>query len=344
MKKKIIFACGGTLGHIMPAISLAHLIKEDNSQTEIVFMMTTKDEKYDFIKKDTFIDKIYYYDIDGLNRKNLISNICNIFKILKVIKKIKTDILDSSLLIGMGGYISAIILKIAKSLKKKIIIHEQNKIMGLANKLVYKDASLILSAFPLDNIDSLVIGNPRLIEARKYLKPKTKNHIVVTSGSLGSMFVNNLLIEWLKTEESKKYFTTLITGRRYFEDVKKKLDNVGNHFEILPIVDNLLEYMADASLIVSRAGATTIFEIIGLEIPAILIPSPNVTNNHQYHNALYLKQKDACVVLNEEINIDIFNKYIEYTINNSVLIDNLRKVSLEFENIDLIKVINSVNE
>ncbi len=347
--KRIIFACGGTLGHIMPAITMAHMIKEDGIKTKIVFMMTTKDKKYEFIKKDPNIDEIYYYDIDGLNRKKLISNIKNIFKILKTIKKIKTNILDSvikdTLIIGMGGYISAIVIKIAKKLGKRIIIHEQNTIMGLANKLVYKDASLILSAFPLDNIDSLVIGNPRMFEARKYIKVKKKKEILITSGSLGSEFINELSIEWLKTNDSKKYYTTLITGKKYYEKVKKELPEDSNHYQILPIVDNLLEYIATASLIVSRAGATTIFEIIGSITPSIIIPSPNVANNHQYFNALFLKENNACVLLEEkEINIEIFNKYVEYTINNPVIIDNLKKVGSKFPEIDLIRVINSVNK
>ncbi len=347
--KRIIFACGGTLGHIMPAIAMAHMIKEESDKTEIIFIMTSKDEKYDFIKKDSYIDKIYYYDIDGLNRKKLISNIKNIFKILKTIKKIKTIILDSVIknttIIGMGGYISAIVAKIARKLGTKVIIHEQNKIMGLANKLVYNEASLILSAFPLDNINSLVIGNPRMFEARKHVKEKKNKEILITSGSLGSKFINDLAVRWLKTNNSKNYHTTLITGKKYYEEVKKELPTISNHFQILPIVDDLLEYMSTASLVVSRAGATTIFEIIGLVIPSIIIPSPNVTNNHQYFNALFLKENEACILLEEkEINIEIFTKYVEYTINNPAIIDNLKKVNLKFPEIDLIRVINSVDK
>lgn len=341
---QIIFACGGTLGHIMPAVSIAHIIKEKDKNTNIIFIMTTKDEKYEFLKNDSCIDRIYYFDIDGLNRKKLVSNIKNIFKILKAIKKIKQIINPSIMVFGMGGYISAIVIKIANRLGKKTIIHEQNKILGLANKLVYKDVSLVLSSFPLKGVKSTVIGNPRMVDAKKYLGNKQDNHILITSGSLGSKFVNDLAIKWLKTSYSKKYYTTIITGKGYYEEVKKELGK-GLHFEVLSIVDNLLEYMSKASLVVSRAGATTIFEIIGLEVPSIIIPSPNVTNNHQYFNALYLYEQDAsCMLKEEDINIEIFNKYIENTINNSVLIDNLKKIRLEFEEIDLIKVIESVSK
>ena len=346
MKEKVVFACGGTLGHILPAVSIAHLLKEKKKNIEIIFIMTKKDQKYDFIKNDVLIDSIYYYDIDGLDRKNLIRNISNIFKIFKACKFIKEILLDASLVIGMGGYISAVVLKIAKKLAKLIIIHEQNAIMGLANKLVYKDADLILSAFPLEKIKSVVIGNPRLDEAAKYLKNKKKtNQILVTSGSLGSAFINNLIARWLKTEESKKYYTTLITGKKYYEEVKNSLNNMGNHFEIIPFVDNLLEYLSTTNLVISRSGATTIFEIIGLNIPSIMIPSPNVTNDHQYYNALFLKQKEACVLLKEEeIKIEIFNQYIEYAINNPVLIDNLKKIRAEYQKKDLFEVINNVRK
>lgn len=341
MTQKIVFACGGTLGHILPAVSFAHALKEDNRKRKIIFIMTKKDEKYEFIKNDPLIDKIYYYDVDGFNRKKTISNISNFIKILKVIKKIKENILDASLVMGMGGYISTIVLKIAKKLKKQMIIHEQNKIMGLANKLIYKDVSLVLSAFPLDNIDSVVIGNPRLHESQKYQKEKKNhNHILVVSGSLGSYFINNLVVSWLKTKESKKYFTTLITGRRYYESVKEELKNCGDHFFLFPYVENLLAYMAEANLVISRAGATTIFEIIGLEIPSILIPSPNVTNNHQYHNARYLKEKGACVLLEErKIKEDMINKYIEHTINNTIIIDNLRSIKRDYQEINILEVL-----
>ena len=347
MKEVIVFAGGGTLGHILPALSMASALKKDNPNNQIIFMMTSKDERYDFIKEKSFIDQIYYYDINGLNRKNPIRNIWNFIKILLNISKIKEPLMEATMVIGMGGYISAIVIKLAKKLKKILIIHEQNKILGLANKIVINDVDLVLSAFPLDikNKRCKVIGNPRLNDAKNYLHfLPIKNHILVTSGSLGSKSINFLIVEFLKTNASKKYFTTLITGKRYYEEIKSLLKE-DTHYQILPFVDDLLEYMSKASLVISRAGASTIFEIIGLEKPAIIIPSPNVTGNHQYYNALFLKEQKACVLLEEkDLNLSSLNKYIEYAIDNMVIKDNLKRISKTYELVDWKKEIKDVRK
>ena len=136
MKEVIVFAGGGTLGHILPALSMASALKKDNPNNQIIFMMTRKDERYDFIKEKSFIDQIYYYDINGLNRKNPIRNIWNFIKILLNISKIKEPLMEATMVIGMGGYISAIVIKLAKKLKKILIIHGKGK--GLVKKSVHE--------------------------------------------------------------------------------------------------------------------------------------------------------------------------------------------------------------
>ena len=170
----------------------------------------------------------------------------------------------------------------------KTILHEQNAVMGLANKMCLKRVNKVLLTFPIDKIpNSIVIGNPRLIEASRKTLNKISNHITVLSGSLGSEVINNIIVDFLKTPLSTQYFTTLITGKRYYEEVVKTLGtNKDKHFEVMPLSSNILDIMASSSLIISRSGATTIFEIIGLNIPSILIPSPNVVNNHQYFHML----------------------------------------------------------
>lgn len=329
----IVICGGGTLGHILPGISFSKILKQKD--TKIVFILGVKDKRFDEFINSGKIDEVYYYDVCGLNRKNLFKNILNFIKngnsFFKIKQLLKTK--KPKIVIGMGGYISAIVLKAASSLSIKTILHEQNAVMGLANKMCIKSVNKVLLTFPIDNIpNSIVIGNPRLIEASKIVANKIKNHITVLSGTLGSKVINNLIVDFLKTSKSTKYYTTLITGKRYYEEVVKSLGtNKDKHFEVMPLSSNILEIMASSSLIISRSGATTIFEIIGLNIPAILIPSPNVVNNHQYYNALYLHNKQASMLLEEkDLKIESLNKTIEHCIGNVVIKDNLKKIKDEY--------------
>ena len=343
--KTIIICGGGTLGHIMPGIAFSKILKQEN--TKIVFITGVKDKRFDEFINSGKIDEIYYYDVCGLSRKNPFKNILGFFTNYESFFKIKQLFKEEkpSLVIGMGGYISAIVLKAASSLSIKTILHEQNAVMGLANKMCLKSVNKVLLTFPIDNIpNSIVIGNPRLNEASKKTLNKISNHITVLSGSLGSEVINNIIVDFLKTSLSTKYFTTLITGKRYYEEVVKNLGtNKNKHFEVMSLSRSILDIMASSSLIISRSGATTIFEIIGLNIPSILIPSPNVVNNHQYYNALYLHNKQASVLLEEkDLNIDSLNKNIEYCINNVVIKDNLKKIKEDYLKVSWEGVIEDV--
>ncbi|MBQ8293591.1 MAG: UDP-N-acetylglucosamine--N-acetylmuramyl-(pentapeptide) pyrophosphoryl-undecaprenol N-acetylglucosamine transferase [Bacilli bacterium] len=340
-----IFACGGTLGHIMPAISMAKEIKKKKPLSKIIFIMTIKEKKYQVINDCKEIDEKMYFDISGFDRKNPFNNISNFFKILNVLIKLKSILPTKSIVIGMGGYISYIVIHSAFKKKIPSIIHEQNVVIGLANKMSLKKVKKVLSAFPLDDEKSITIGNPRMMEADTYLNNKKQNnHLVITSGSLGSKKINDLAVQFLTSEEKENYYTTLVTGKKYYEDVIKRVGtNKTPYFEIIPFKNNMLELFSDANLVISRAGATTIFEIIGLMIPSILIPSPNVTNNHQYYNALFLQKQNACTLLEEDdLTVDILEKNIKKTINNQVISDNLKKIKKSYENINIVEVLENL--
>lgn len=345
----IVFACGGTLGHIMPAIAMVSDIKKIYPQHKVVFIMTIKEKQYEFINNNKDIDYIYYYNVNGLNRKNPFKNIANFWKIIKSSINIKKVLQSSQLVIGMGGYISAITLKIASSLNITTIMHEQNTIMGLANKMCLSIVDLVLSAFPLNikKTNLIVIGNPRMKEAQKKEKNLvTNNHIVVTSGTLGSKMINEMMTKFLLCEESHKYYTTIVTGKKYYEEVITKLGNKeSKHYSIKPFEEDLLELLSKANIVISRAGASTIFEIIGLLIPSILIPSPNVTNNHQYHNALFLKQQNASTIIEEkELTLELLNNKIKEVINNPFIKDNLKRIRENYNNQDWLEEVKNVRK
>ncbi len=333
-----VFVGGGTLGHISPALSLIKLIKEQKKHIKVIFIMTTKEKKYEFLQNNKDIDGILYYDVSGLYRKKIFKNISNVFKIIQTSRKIRKVLINNQVtkVIGMGGYISAIAINIASKLKIKTIIHEQNAVIGLGNKMILSKVDLALSAFPLKEEKFRVVGNPRMQEASSYRKNiVTNNHIVITSGTLGSKIINEEAAKFLMTKKAKEYYTTLITGKKYYEQVISVLGtNQTNYFIVKPFEEHLLEVLSNANLVITRSGATSIFEIIGLGIPAILIPSTNVTNNHQYYNALFIKEKDAGFLLQEEdLNLNTLLKTIEENINNSIYQDNLNKIFKSFENI-----------
>ncbi|MDY3898661.1 MAG: UDP-N-acetylglucosamine--N-acetylmuramyl-(pentapeptide) pyrophosphoryl-undecaprenol N-acetylglucosamine transferase [Bacilli bacterium] len=327
----IVFCGGGTLGHIYPALALINKYKQKYPNDKVIFITNHKDQKR-FETIDTInIDKIYYFNCMGKS-KSIIKNIKMIFKNLREQIKIKKLLKQEHIevVIGMGGYISGITIKTAQRLKLKTIIHEQNSIIGLANKLVAKKADMLLTTFPLPNYtkNQYVVGNPRYYDAEEYSKNeyRSSKNILITSGTIGSEAINNLAIEFLNSDFSKNYTTTLITGVKYYDKVKAELKD-GTHYEVLAYSNKMLELMSKAGIIISRSGSTTIFEILGSKAIPILIPSPNVTANHQYFNAQYLESLGIGILIRErELTLDkiitsiqeIDNNYNEYLDNLSI--------------------------
>lgn len=349
----IAFCAGGTLGHINPALSFINRIKDSN--TKIIFITTNKDKKYKSISENKKIDMVYYLNVVGIPKNLLLmpKAISLNIKGLKIIKDIlvkeKIDIV-----VGLGGYISGLSIYMANKLKLKTIIHEQNSVLGFANKINLKATNIILTSF--DNTLLLknnyyqkvrVIGNPRYIEAKNYGKSlyKCKNHLLITSGTLGSEQINNIMIEFINSPYLKDYTVTWITGHKYYDKVIEKTLKSSN-VEIIPFSMNLLEEMSKAGIVISRAGSSTLFEILAFEIPAIVIPSPNVTHNHQYYNAKNMCDK-GLVKMIEEKNFN-FNLLIQ-TLNElkneyNLYISNLKNFQLDDPNESFIREINKLKE
>ena len=244
------------------------------------------------------------------------------FKNVKAYKKIKQMLKNEKidLIVGMGGYISGISIYAGINLKIKTIIHEQNSVIGTANKLVAKKVNMFLTTFDMRkyNNNQYVVGNPRYTIALKSYNPKLKNkkHILITSGTLGSKIVNEIGIKFLNSSESLNYFTTLITGKRYYDEVISKI-NKGNHYEVLSFTNDMINYMNKAGIIISRSGSTTIFELLALRCVPIFIPSPNVTKNHQYYNALDIVEKGIGKLIEESsLTLELIMNNLNNIINN----------------------------
>lgn len=306
---KYIISAGGTGGHIYPALAIVNKIKENDKNADILYIGTT-----DRLESKIIPEKNIPYigiELKGINRKNIFKNIKVLSCLNKANKILKKEIkkFNPDIVIGVGGYITYPVIKTAKRLGYKTVIHEQNSIPGLTNKLLSKIVDKVFISLPgsreyfrTNNV--VYTGNPRSEEVAKvkrldkvsYGLNPNKKLVIIVMGSLGSMTINNKLKEIIPSFKEKDYEVVVVTGNNYYEDFKNiKIDNV----KILPFINNMLEYIKASDLVVSRSGASIISELTTSGIPSILVPSPYVTNNHQYKNAKELEDNNACVILEE---------------------------------------------
>ena len=308
---KVVVAAGGTGGHIYPAIAIINKIKENCVDAEFLYIGTTDRMEKDIIPKLGI--RFEGIPMSGLNRKNIFSNFSVCRKFLNAIKRSKELIKEfqPDIVIGAGGYITAPVLYAAHKLHVPTLIHEQNSIPGLSNKFISRFSDSIcvslpnsLELFPKDKVH--YTGNPRSEEIMKVdvLSRETigfskdKKLVIVVMGSLGSTTMTEKIKELIPSFNNKDYQALIITGKNYYDNYKDI--NVSDNVKIVPFMDNLINLMKDTDLMVSRAGASTIAEITAIGLPAILVPSPYVTNNHQYKNAKELEDRGACVIVTEE--------------------------------------------
>ena len=308
---KAIIVAGGTGGHIYPAIAIINKIKEREKDSEFLYIGTTDRMEKDLIPPLGI--RFEGIEMTGLNRKNIFSNISVFRKFQKAVKK-ATSIMkefNPDIVIGAGGYITAPVLYAAHKLKIPVLIHEQNSIPGVSNKFISSFADKIcvslpnsMNLFPKNKV--VYTGNPRSEEIIKIAKKEkseigfdeNKKLVVIVMGSLGSTTMTKKIKELIPEFQNKNYQVLVITGKNYYEEYKDI--PVSKNVKIAPFMTDLIQYLKDSDLIVSRAGASTIAEITAIGLPAILVPSPYVTNNHQYKNAKELENEGACRIVTEE--------------------------------------------
>ena len=353
---KVIITAGGTGGHIYPAIAIINKIKEKEPNSEFIYIGT-----HDRMEKDIIPELNIKYiplEIYGLSKKDFIRNINNIYLIKKayiksknIIKEFKPDIV-----IGVGGYVTYPVILAAHKLKIKTFIHEQNSIPGKSNKMLSRFADKIGISFKdsekyFDKNKVVFTGNPcsenvfnlKTINKSEFGIKKDRKVVLFVSGSLGSNSINTKMIEFLKTCSNKEYDVIYITGKKYYDEFSKNIFSKNIH--LVPFIDNLGGLLKSIDVIVSRAGATSLSEILALEIPSIIIPSPFVANNHQYYNALSLNNHNACIMIEEkDINVNILDESITKCLDkeySSLLINNMKKLSI---NDSSTRIYNTIKE
>ena len=321
---RVIISGGGTGGHIFPAVSIANAIKEKLPTAEILFVGA--EGRMEMEKVPAAGYSIIGLPIQGLYRSLTLKNIKVIAKAISSLSKAKKIIKDfkPDIAIGVGGYASGPLLWQASSMGIPTLIQEQNSYAGVTNKLLAKKASKICVAyqnmdrfFPADRI--IYTGNPvrqNLLDGVNKKEEGYKNFgldpmkktILVVGGSLGARTINESLKLGLEKIASEKNIQVIWqTGKFYIEDVKKSIEEFTaskcitlENLYVSDFIPNMDLAYSIADLVVSRAGASSISELSLLKKACILVPSPNVSEDHQRKNAMALVEKDAAIMITDD--------------------------------------------
>ncbi len=316
-KLRIIISGGGTGGHIFPAISIANAIKGMEPDADILFVGAEGRMEMERVPAAGYAIK--GLPISGFDRKNILRNFSVLWKIWKSQRMAKSIIKEFKPMaaVGVGGYASGPTLNQCASMGVPCLIQEQNSFAGVTNKLLAKKAKKICVAydgmekfFPAERIENL--GNPvrqslldtklsREEAASKLgLDPK-KPILLIVGGSLGALTLNESVLQHLDMVEGADVDILWQTGKYYIENIRQQLSQRKPIPNLKPtdfISDMGAAYRA-ADLVIGRAGASSISEFCLLGKPVILVPSPNVSENHQYHNAMALVNKDAAIYVSD---------------------------------------------
>ncbi|NMA50421.1 MAG: undecaprenyldiphospho-muramoylpentapeptide beta-N-acetylglucosaminyltransferase [Mollicutes bacterium] len=318
----VIISAGGTGGHIYPAVAIINKLKEKEKDLNVLYIGTHNRMEKDIIPSLDI--KYEALEIYGFSKKKIFRNIKNIFLVIKAYNKCKKIIKEfmPDVVIGAGGYVTMPVILAANKLGIKTCIHEQNSIPGKTNKwlgmvdlacISYENSRKYLKAKKI-----VYTGNPcgeNAINAKKIAKEtlgfkKNKKLILIVSGSLGSTTLNDKFKNFLHLiDETDNFEVLYITGKDYYKEFIKN-NKFSKSVKCVPYLDNLSGFMKNVDLVISRAGAGIISELLALEIPSIMIPSPYVANNHQYYNALDLKEKGVAILI-EEKDFDANLVYLE---------------------------------
>lgn len=339
---RIIISGGGTGGHIFPAVSIANAIKLQHPEAEILFVGAEGRMEMQRVPAAGY--SIKGLPVAGFNRKNLLANIPVLWKLFKsqtMAKKIIKEFKPMAA-VGVGGYASGPTLKMAQKMGIPTLIQEQNSYAGVTNKLLAKKAKKICVAydgmekfFPADAI--IKTGNPvrqnlldsqiNRSEAIKAFKlDPEKRTILLIGGSLGARTINESILSHLDLVRESGVQFIWQTGKYYSQEIAERLKDEKN-LEMLHITDfisNMDAAYAAADLVISRAGAGSISEFCLLRKPVILVPSPNVAEDHQTKNALALVEKDAALYVKD---IDAKDSLLKLAIETVAQPDRLQSLS-----------------
>lgn len=339
---KIMIAGGGTGGHIYPGIAIAKKIKEIKPDCDILFIGTNSGLEKKIVPKEGF--DIKFITVEGLNKKFSIKTIGSAFKAVKgyvqsskIIKSFKPDIV-----VGTGGYVCGPLVLSAHMHKIPTVIHEQNAFPGITNKILSRFVDKIAITYKESNKyfpQSKVIytGNPVRSEILNVDKKSARNSfgftekgnvILIVGGSRGAKNINNAIVNIADDLKKFNMQVLFITGENEYDRIigefkSRGINTNGSNFKVYPYIYNMQEALGACDMIITRAGATILSEITVLGIPAIIVPSPYVANNHQEYNAKVLEKNGAGLIVHEN------------ELSTSKLIESIKEIMFDKEKYNL---------
>jgi UDP-N-acetylglucosamine--N-acetylmuramyl-(pentapeptide) pyrophosphoryl-undecaprenol N-acetylglucosamine transferase len=341
---RVVFSGGGTGGHIYPAVSIARQCLQEIPDTQMLYIGSNRGMEKDIIPFENI--PFESIEITGFKRKLSLDNAKTILRFIRgtqrckaILKKFKPDIV-----VGTGGYVCGPVIYAAAKLGIPTLIHEQNVIPGLTNRFLSKYVNSVAVSFKGSEVNfpkakrAIYTGNPRAT-AVIHADPEKgweslglssgSKLVVVVGGSGGARAINNAMLEMVNdiTSLQDTHFI-YVTGKAYFDTasqaVREQCSELPGNLHMVPYIHNMPEVLAAASLIVNRSGASFLAEITALGLPSILIPSPNVTNNHQEANARWLAEIGAAqLLLEKDLNGKALSTSIKKIINDPILSESM---------------------
>ena len=353
---RVIVAAARTGGHINPGLAIANKIKQEEKDSEIMFIGTTEGLENDLVPRAGY--ELKTIEAYGFNRKLTIDNIRKIIKTLrskknakKILQEFKPDIV-----IGTGGYICMPVFMAATSLKIPTALHESNAFPGASIKVLSSKVDEVFVGFEdakarLPKAKKVVVtGTPTKVEhlnLSKEQKNKIKQElglkddlpiVLVFGGSQGARSINETMINIIKEHRNTKYQIIWAAGQSQYDIIKEKLEDDGititniKNTRIVPYIYNMGEVLNACDLVVARSGAMTITELSKVGKPGIFIPLPYATENHQEYNARVLADQGAGkIILDKDLNVDTLSKAINEMISEPEKLKEMGNIAKQIE-------------
>ncbi len=349
-KIKVIISGGGTGGHIFPAIAIANGLKAMNSENEILFVGASGRMEMEKVPAAGY--KIEGLNISGLQRKLTFKNLSFPFKLIASVRKAKRIVQDFNpdVAVGVGGYASGPLLYAATGMKVPALIQEQNSFPGITNKFLAKRVNKICVAyeglekyFPKEKL--ILTGNPVRQDILQLDGKREEGYIhfgllpgkrtvLVIGGSLGARTINESMKASLSFFSMSDVQLIWQTGKLFFEEAKSAVKESGvQNIKVFDFIGRMDYAYATADVVVSRAGASSVSELCLVKKPAILIPSPNVAEDHQTKNAIALVNKQAALMVRDvEARtklIEVLDRLMKNEAQQKSLTENIGKLAIK---------------
>ncbi len=340
---KILFCGGGTFGHIAPALAAAEVLKRKAKNAEIIFAGRKGGAENDAVRRAGY--PVYEIPIESIERRISLKSVRAALKTLRSFGEARQALqkLRPHIVFGTGGYVCLPFMRAAQTMGIPTVLHESNSTPGRACRMLAQKCHKVLlgirdcaGAMPRGTRCEFT-GNPVRQEFFQYTKEKARRILGLPSdaklllsfgGSGGARCLNEAMLAFMTAKDARKenLYHVHVTGRKYYENAAGRYPTFTarhSRARIYPFLENMPLYMRGADLCVCRSGAMTLSELAAAQTPAILLPSPNVTDDHQYKNALSLSAAGGALLL-EEKRIDCIAEAILDTLENEALLSSMR--------------------